>query len=73
MSITRTSLRHPTFKAKLQAAMREASNHSLIEAVGVQHVGSITIRHTRPVGGFRFIETPNRDITTTVLAALRES
>jgi len=72
MSITRTSLRHPTFKAKLQAAMREASNRSRISPVGVQHIGTLTIQHTRPVGGFRFIETPARDITHTVLAALRE-
>lgn len=76
MPITRTSLKHPTIKAKLDNAMREACIRSATprnQGLGIAMAGSIRVCHSRPDSGFRFFDPKTRDITTTVLTVLREA
>jgi hypothetical protein len=72
--ITSTSLRHPMLRIRLDKAMREAAYASKQSGVGVAHASGIDVAHVRPCAkpsGFRFFDTHDRDITQTVLRALR--
>ena len=75
--ITSTSLRHPMLRIRLDLAMRVAACKSLRHSIGVDHVSGIYVVHSRirpgcrGTGGFTFYDSKERNITKTVLAALR--
>ena len=71
--ITKTSLQHPLFRARLDKAMREAAKYSHNLWRGTAQVSSITVLHFRNhFRAFVFLDSQGRDITSTVLTALRE-
>lgn len=70
--ITKTSLKHPLLRVRLDLAMRAAAWDSRDHTIGVSCVSGITVVHRRPLGGFVFRDAMQRNITATVRTALRE-
>ena len=70
--ITTTSLRHPMLRIRLDLAMKAAAWKSRAHGIGLDRVSGIHVVHNRSlVGGFRFYDNREHDITPTVLTALR--
>lgn len=73
--ITKTSLQHPRLRIRLDHAMREAAQSSMLPDswCGASRVSSIHVLHfrNRP-RGFVFLDARGLDVTETVRKALRE-
>ena len=74
--ITKTALTHPTLACKLHGAMIRATQQSRYHNFGVSIVRNeptLVVIHERDKyqSSFTFYDTNSRDITTTVLEALR--
>lgn len=73
--ITKTSLQHPRLRIRLDRAMREAAQSSLLPGLwcGAARVNSLHVLHFRNrARAFVFLDGHGNDITETVRKALRE-